>query len=225
MPTLNEPHRKLKCLYAGYICIESKLGMRTMNQAIQTVLKNVHPNQWLPVYVSISPSTVNFYYQKHIVVNLRVCSVPFFGIYNKDEKICGIIQHTADNLFLCHVLTCPTNAIELCKTLKAACELRYQQCVDSRMFNTHKPSNNSLDESKTRLVGHSDKQIKNEQILHMNIISQMEKVKCGLFRRIYQQKNWVKFNLLPYSSDVSLPDKPKFYDEYNKETTDFHHLL
>ncbi|CAH8555819.1 unnamed protein product [Schistosoma intercalatum] len=191
MPTLNEPHRKLKCLYAGYICIESKLGMRTMNQAIQTVLKNVHPNQWLPVYVSISPSTVNFYYQKHIVVNLRVCSVPFFGIYNKDEKICGIIQHTADNLFLCHVLTCPTNAIELCKTLKAACE----------------------------------KQIKNEQILHMNIISQMEKVKCGLFRRIYQQKNWVKFNLLPYSSDVSLPDKPKFYDEYNKETTDFHHLL
>lgn len=26
MPTLNEPHRKLKCLYAGYICIESKLG-------------------------------------------------------------------------------------------------------------------------------------------------------------------------------------------------------
>lgn len=71
----------------------------------------------------------------------------------------------------------------------------------------------------------TQKQIKNEQILHMNIISQMEKVKCGLFRRIYQQKNWVKFNLLPYSSDVSLSDKPKFYDEYNKETTDFHHLL
>lgn len=35
-------------------------------------------------------------------------------------------------------------------------QLRYQQCVDSRMFNTHKPSNTSLDESKTRLVGHSD---------------------------------------------------------------------
>ncbi|VDP55515.1 unnamed protein product [Schistosoma margrebowiei] len=59
----------------------------------------------------------------------------------------------------------------------------------------------------------------------MNIISQLEKVKCGLFRRIYQQKNWVKFNLLPYSSDVSLSDKLKFYDKYNKETTDFHHLL
>ncbi|VDP59178.1 unnamed protein product [Schistosoma mattheei] len=38
------------------------------------------------------------------------------------NRICGIIQHTADNLFLCHVLTCPTNAMELCKTLKAACE-------------------------------------------------------------------------------------------------------
>ncbi|CAH8514369.1 unnamed protein product [Schistosoma turkestanicum] len=215
MTNLNEPHRKLKCLYAGFTCIETKLGMKTINQAIQTVLKNIDPSQWLPVYVSISPSTINFFYQNHIVVNLRVCSVPFFGIYNQDEKVCGIIQHTADNLFLCHVLICPINAMELCKTLKAACELRYQQCVDSKMFNIYKLNNNPLDGPKTKSMEHSDK-----QILRMNIVSQLDRIKCELSRRIYQQKNWIKSYLLSYSSDVSLLDKPKSYNEYAQETND-----
>ncbi|TNN09004.1 Protein Fe65 isoform 1 [Schistosoma japonicum] len=219
MPSLCEPYRKLKCMYAGFTCTESKFSMKTMNQAIQTVLKNIHSKEWLPVNVTISPSTVNLLYQNHIVVNLRVSSIPFFGIHDKNERICGIIQHRADNLFLCHVLTCHTNAMELCKTLKAACELRYQQSVDSRIFTTRKSSISSLDESKTKSTKQLDKRIKSKQNLRMDIVNHIEQIKYEVTRRIYQQSNWIKSYLLRSNDESLLDETTKLSDE----TTDFNY--
>nr|CAH8856621.1 unnamed protein product [Trichobilharzia regenti] len=207
-PLNNEPHRKLKCLYAGFTSIDTKLGMKTMNHAIETVLKNTNTHQWLPVNITISPSTVNLSYHNYTAVNLRICSIPFFGIYNKDEKICGIVQHTADDLFICHVITCHTNAMELCKTLKAACELRYQQCVDSKMFDNIKSNIDSINHVK---VDQSNKQTKNKQIILINIINHIEQMKYEICKRIRQHSNWIKSCLL-YSNDERLLETTKTDD-------------
>ena len=36
------------------------------------------------------------------------------------------------NTFLCHVFHCDPSAGQLCKTIEAACKLRYQKCLDAR---------------------------------------------------------------------------------------------
>jgi len=41
-------------------------------------------------------------------------------------------MHTALNTFVCHVFHCEATAGPLCKTIEAACKLRYQKCLDAR---------------------------------------------------------------------------------------------
>ncbi|CAH8555542.1 unnamed protein product [Heterobilharzia americana] len=224
MPSLyNEPHRRLICYYAGFTCINSELGVKTMNKAIEIVLKNTNPHQWLTVNASISPSAVNLFYRKRIAVNLRICSIPFFGIYNKDKKICGIVQHTADDLFICHVIACQTNAIELCKTLRAACELRYQQCIDSKIYNKSKPSSDLLDDMRVNVNNQPDRQTEKKQIILVNIINQFEKMKYEVCKRIRQHSNWIK-SCLWYSNDEPLLGTIKTHNNDGK-TTDICYLF
>merc|ERR1719153_29111 len=40
--------------------------------------------------------------------------------------------HTAQDTFICHVFHCEPTAGPLCKTIEAACKLRYQKCLDAR---------------------------------------------------------------------------------------------
>ena len=36
---------------------------------------------------------------------------------------------------MCHVFHCQPSAGQLCKTIEAACKLRYQKCLDARPLN------------------------------------------------------------------------------------------
>ncbi|KAH8870615.1 Protein Fe65 [Schistosoma japonicum] len=211
MPSLCEPYRKLKCMYAGFTCTESKFSMKTMNQAIQTVLKNIHSKEWLPVNVTISPSTVNLLYQNHIVVNLRVSSIPFFGIHDKNER-------TLVNGFV-YVIGLFTGRILMMRT-DITLRLRYQQSVDSRIFTTRKSSISSLDEAKTKSTKQLDKRFKSKQNLRMDIVNHIEQIKYEVTRRIYQQSNWIKSYLLRSNDESLLEETTKLSDE----TTDFNYF-
>lgn len=40
-------------------------------------------------------------------------------------------MHTAQDLFIAHVFHCEPSSGALCKTIEAACKLRYQKCLDA----------------------------------------------------------------------------------------------
>lgn len=86
------------------------------------------------VEVVVSPSTVSV---KKInstdgsyLVECRVRYLSFMGISN-DVRICGFIVHCIDNSFKCHAFLCDISSATLCKTIEAACKLRYQKCLDA----------------------------------------------------------------------------------------------
>ena len=47
---------------------------------------------------------------------------------NKSKNNGKLFQNT----FMCHVFHCEPTAGPLCKTIEAACKLRYQKCLDAR---------------------------------------------------------------------------------------------
>ncbi|KAF7242857.1 hypothetical protein EG68_10046, partial [Paragonimus skrjabini miyazakii] len=66
------------------------------------------------------------------VIECRIRFLSFVSIYQYDARICAFIQQTANGSFLCHVIRCEPDAVAFCNTVRAACELRYQQCLDAR---------------------------------------------------------------------------------------------
>ncbi|GFW70280.1 protein Fe65 homolog [Trichonephila clavipes] len=60
----------------------------------------------------------------------RVRFLSFLGI-GRNIKHCGFIVHTAQNEFVAHVFYCEPSSGALCKTIEAACKLRYQKCLDA----------------------------------------------------------------------------------------------
>jgi hypothetical protein len=45
------------------------------------------------------------------------------------------------DIFICHVFHCEPTAGPLCKTIEAACKLRYQKCLDARPAARQEPPN------------------------------------------------------------------------------------
>ena len=46
-------------------------------------------------------------------------------------RLCSFITHTAQDAFVAHVFHCEPSAGAVCKTIEAACKLRYQKCMDA----------------------------------------------------------------------------------------------
>ncbi len=44
------------------------------------------------------------------------------------------------DIFVCHVFHCEPTAGPLCKTIEAACKLRYQKCLDARPARQEPPN-------------------------------------------------------------------------------------
>ena len=55
----------------------------------------------------------------------------FLGI-GRNDAFCAFIMHTAQDTFVAHVFQCEGSCSPLCKTIEAACKLRYQKCLDAR---------------------------------------------------------------------------------------------
>jgi len=82
--------------------------------------------------VAVAPSTVSISFMDgQAPLECRVRFLSFLGIGSNVQQA-AFIMHTAQDTFICHVFHCEPTAGPLCKTIEAACKLRYQKCLDAR---------------------------------------------------------------------------------------------
>ena len=72
-------------------------------------------------------------------MDCRVRFLSFLGIGENPQQ-CAYIMHTAQDTFVAHIFHCESGAGPLCKTIEAACKLRYQKCLDARPQPQQPPS-------------------------------------------------------------------------------------
>jgi hypothetical protein len=77
--------------------------------------------------------------EDRILFECRIRYLCFMGI-SSDIRLCGFIMHQVDNSFICHAFLCEQSSTQLCKTIEAACKLRYQKCLDAH---ANQPNNNN----------------------------------------------------------------------------------
>ncbi|KAJ4446519.1 hypothetical protein ANN_13215 [Periplaneta americana] len=94
-------------------------------------------DQWR-AYVRVA---MNFQEENKLVAECRVRYLSFLGI-GRNVKQCGFIMHTAQDLFIAHVFHCEPSSGALCKTVEAACKLRYQKCLDAHPQGLGRNQNN-----------------------------------------------------------------------------------
>lgn len=137
---MEEPRKVLRALYLGSVPVPGPSGMDLLNHAVDALLDRVPRAHWLPVQVAVAPSTVTVLLdaptrregpeEREVLAECRVRFLSFLGI-GKQVTSCGFIMHTAQDGFVAHVFHCEPSAGALCKTIEAACKLRYQKCLDA----------------------------------------------------------------------------------------------
>ena len=82
--------------------------------------------------IKISPSTIVVETASgEMILEGRVRYLSFMGISRNSVQVCGFILQVAEGTFEAHVFECSPDAGILCKTLEAACKLRFQKCLDA----------------------------------------------------------------------------------------------
>ncbi|GAB6031126.1 hypothetical protein CHUAL_007934 [Chamberlinius hualienensis] len=130
---MEEPKKVLKVHYLGSVPANKALGMDILNASIDQLVSSVPMEKWRIVNVSIAPSTIaicEYGDDGKVLVECRVRFLSFLGI-GKNVKHCAFIVHTGQDQFVAHVFYCEPSSGALCKTIEAACKLRYQKCLDS----------------------------------------------------------------------------------------------
>ncbi len=119
-------------------------GIDVIHEAIENLTNGVPRAEWKAATVSVAPSTVTISYasdekggggnkrqSRQKQLDCRVRFLSFLGI-GLDTRQCAFIMHTAQDTFVAHVFHVEPTAGPLCKTIEAACKLRYQKCLDAR---------------------------------------------------------------------------------------------
>ena len=130
---MEEPRKVLKGWYLGTLQVNKPCGMDIINGAIDELMNSVPRTQWKTVVVAVAPSTVTVSFNdgQTSALDCRVRFLSFLGIGENPQQ-CAYIMHTAQDTFVAHVFHCEPTAGPLCKTIEAACKLRYQKCLDAR---------------------------------------------------------------------------------------------
>ncbi|KAL5011526.1 hypothetical protein ScPMuIL_010077 [Solemya velum] len=131
---MEEPKKVIRCHYLGGDFVTKPTGMDILNSVIDRMYKLCQPEKWKFVSVSVAPSTVTIIEHgkpENIIDECRVRYLSFMGISMYNIKLCSFIFHRPDNTFYAHVFHCEPSAGPLCKTVEAACKLRYQKCLDA----------------------------------------------------------------------------------------------
>lgn len=130
---MEEPKKVLKVHYLGMTQVNKATGMDVLNAAIEHMTTTVHMDKWQFVNVAVAPSTITICEpgeEGKQLIECRVRFLSFLGI-GKNVKQCAFIVHTAQDQFVAHVFHCEPSSGALCKTIEAACKLRYQKCLDA----------------------------------------------------------------------------------------------
>ncbi|XP_012936253.1 protein Fe65 homolog [Aplysia californica] len=131
---MEEPRKVMRCHYLGVQEVMRPTGRDILNEAIQYLYYRIPPEKWKFVNVAIAPSTITITEHGNpdgIIEECRVRFLSFMGIAVDNVKLCAFIMHTSQNKFLCHVFHSEPSAGPMCKTIEAACKLRYQKCLDA----------------------------------------------------------------------------------------------
>ncbi|XP_045133262.1 uncharacterized protein LOC123517334 isoform X2 [Portunus trituberculatus] len=128
---MEEPKKVMRVQYVGLLQVERPSGMEVLNTAIDRVVE-ANPPPWRNVSVAVAPSTVTITNTDDgkQIAECRVRFLSFLGI-GHDVKHCAFIMHTAQDQFIAYVFFCEPSTGALCKTIEAACKLRYQKCLDA----------------------------------------------------------------------------------------------
>ncbi|XP_025158570.1 protein Fe65 homolog isoform X2 [Harpegnathos saltator] len=129
---MEEPKKVLRAQYLGSMQVSQATGMEVLNEAIEHIVTNTPINQWRNVNVAVAPSMISILTpnEDKLITECRVRYLSFLGI-GRNVKQCAFIMHTAQDLFIAHVFNCEPSSGALCKTIEAACKLRYQKCLDA----------------------------------------------------------------------------------------------
>ncbi|XP_018312753.1 protein Fe65 homolog isoform X2 [Mycetomoellerius zeteki] len=129
---MEEPKKVLRAQYLGSMQVNQATGMEVLNEAIEHIVANTPINQWRNVNVAVAPSMISILTPNDdkLITECRVRYLSFLGI-GRNVKQCAFIMHTAQDLFIAHVFNCEPSSGALCKTIEAACKLRYQKCLDA----------------------------------------------------------------------------------------------
>ncbi|XP_011684436.1 PREDICTED: amyloid beta A4 precursor protein-binding family B member 2-like [Wasmannia auropunctata] len=129
---MEEPKKVLRAQYLGSMQVNQATGMEVLNEAIEHIVTNTPINQWRNVNVAVAPSMISILTPNDdkLITECRVRYLSFLGI-GHNVKQCAFIMHTAQDLFIAHVFNCEPSSGALCKTIEAACKLRYQKCLDA----------------------------------------------------------------------------------------------
>ncbi|CAL4071158.1 unnamed protein product, partial [Meganyctiphanes norvegica] len=128
---MEEPKKVMRVEYVGMIQVDKPGGMEVINQAIEDVTAS-NPGPWKSVTVAVAPSTVTITScdDGKQIAECRVRFLAFLGI-GLNVKHCAFIMHNAQDKFVAYVFHCEPSTGALCKTIEAACKLRYQKCLDA----------------------------------------------------------------------------------------------
>uniref|UniRef100_A0A6P7G6F4 Protein Fe65 homolog n=1 Tax=Diabrotica virgifera virgifera TaxID=50390 RepID=A0A6P7G6F4_DIAVI len=140
---MEEPKKILRAQYLGSTQVSAATGMDILNESIDRLVAAVPREQWQPVNISIAPSMISIHHpnDERVLAECRVRYLSFLGI-GKVIKHCAFIMHTAQDTFVAHVFYCEPSSGALCKTIEAACKLRYQKCLDAHPQGLGNPSTN-----------------------------------------------------------------------------------
>ncbi|XP_055631903.1 protein Fe65 homolog isoform X2 [Toxorhynchites rutilus septentrionalis] len=130
---MEEPKKVLKAQYIGSLEVSQPTGMEMLNDAIDKMLSCTPIENWDNVNVSVAPSMISINTsdpEARLLCECRVRYLSFLGI-GKNVKNCAFVMHTAQDKFVAHVFHCEPTSGALCKTVEAACKLRYQKCLDA----------------------------------------------------------------------------------------------
>ncbi|KAL7289688.1 hypothetical protein TKK_0016411 [Trichogramma kaykai] len=134
---MEEPKKILRAQYLGSMQVAQATGMDVLNDAIDQLVQSQPQSQWRDVNVAVAPSMISILApaasdggSDKLIAECRVRYLSFLGI-GQNAKQCAFIMHTAQDLFIAHVFNCEPSSGSLCKTIEAACKLRYQKCLDA----------------------------------------------------------------------------------------------
>lgn len=131
---MEEPKKVLRCHYLGTTQVQRPTGVEILNNAIESVYMRLPPDKWTYVNVAVAPSTITITEHgksDNVFAECRVRFLSFMGIAMNNVRLCSFIMHCAQDHFVAHIFHCDPSAGALCKTIEAACKLRYQKCLDA----------------------------------------------------------------------------------------------
>ena len=151
---MEEPKKVIRGKFLGAVQVDKPCGIDVIHGAIDLLMNSTAKSEWRDVTVAVAPSTVTVSFDDEAdkPIECRVRFLSFLGI-GEDSRQAAFIMHTAQDTFVAHAFHCEPSAGTLCRTIEAACKLRYQKCLDARPQQPPQQQSTAGQRSKAAVIG------------------------------------------------------------------------